>query len=97
MSEAPERGPLIGLVDELAKQREEETRRVQEEIPVLTDVVDGNEPPDVLEAGARALADEIEREVLRQITPEIHDIVRRAVRLAVLRALVGGGRRGSDT
>ena len=97
MSEERDRGALIGLVGELARQREEETRRVQEEIPVLTDVVDGNEPPDVLEAGARALADEIEREVLRQITPEIHDIVRRAVRLAVLHALVGGGRRGPDT
>jgi hypothetical protein len=33
--------------------------------------------------------------VLRRITPEIHDIVRRAVRQAVLNALVGGGRRGS--
>ena len=96
MSEAPERGPLIGLVDELAKQREDEVRRLQDEVPVLTEVVDGNEPPDMLEAGARALADEIEREVLRQITPEIHDIVRRAVRQAVLHALVGAGRPPSN-
>ena len=97
MSEAPERGPLIGLVDELAKQREEEARRLQDEVPILTEVVDGKDPPDMLEAGARALADEIEREVLRQITPQIHDIVRHAVRVAVWHALVGAGRRGSDT
>ena len=94
MSEAPERSALIGLVDELAKQREDEARRLQAEVPVLTEVVDGTEPGDELEAGARALADEIEREILRRITPEIHDIVRRAVRQAVLHALVGGGRRG---
>jgi hypothetical protein len=94
MSDAPDRAALIGLVGELAKRREEEARRAQEEVPVLTDVIDGNEPLDELEAGARALAEDIEREVLRRITPEIHDIVRRAVRQAVLNALVGGGRRG---
>ena len=94
MSDA-ERSVLIGLVGELAKQREDEARRLQEEVPILTDVVDGKEPPDALEAGALALANEIEREVLRRITPEIHDIVRRAVRQAVLNALVGGGRRGT--
>ena len=95
MSEASERSALLGRVDELARQREEEARRLQEEVPVLTDVIDGKEPVDELEAGARALADDIEREVLRRITPEIHAIVRRAVRQAVLNALVGGGRRGS--
>ena len=94
MSDARERA-LLDRVDELARQREDEARRLQEEVPVLTDIVDGKEPADELEAGARALADDIEREVLRRITPEIHDIVRRAVRQAVLGALVGGGRRGS--
>ena len=97
MSEAPDRSALIGLVDELAKQREDEARRLQEEVPVLTEVVDGQELPDALEAGARALADDIEREVLRQITPQIHEIVRRAVRVAVWHALAGAGRRGSGT
>ena len=98
MSDAPpDRSALIGLVDELAKQREEETRRLQEEVPVLTEVVDGKEPVDALEAGAQTLADEIEREVLRQITPQLHDIVRRAVRVAVWHALVGAGRRSSGT
>jgi hypothetical protein len=97
MSDAPDRTALIGLVDDLAKQREEEERRLQEEVPVLTEVVDGKELPDALEAGARALADDIEREVLRQITPQIHDIVRHAVRVAVWHALVGAGRRGSGT
>ena len=90
-----DRSALIGLVGELAKQREDEARRLQEEVPILTDVVDGKGPVDALEAGALALANDIEREVLRRITPEIHDIVRRAVRQAVLNALVGGGRRGT--
>ena len=96
MSDAQDRSALIGLVGELARQREDEARRLQEEVPILTDVVDGKEPVDELEAGARALASEIEREILRRITPEIHDMVRRAVRQAVLNALVGAGRRGSD-
>lgn len=96
MSEQRDHGPLIGRVDELVKRREEETRKAQEEVPVLTEIVDGK-PPTVLEAGALTLAEEIEREVLRQITPEIHDVVRRAVRQAVLHALVGAGRPGPDT
>ena len=96
MSDARERA-LLDRVDELARQREDEARRLQEEVPVLTDIVDGKEPADELEAGARALADDIEREVLRRITPEIHDIVRRAVRQAVLHALVGAGRPPSGT
>ena len=98
MSDAPDRSALIDLVGELAKQREDEARRLQEEVPVLTDVIDGKEPPvDALEAGAQSLAKEIEHEVLRQITPQLHDIVRRAVRIAVWHALAGAGKRGSDT
>jgi hypothetical protein len=97
MSEARDRGPLSGRVDELFRQREEEARRKQEEVPVLTEVADGKEPPTPLEAGAQALAAEIEREVIRQITPEMHEMVRRAVRAAVLHVLVGGGRRGADS
>ena len=92
----PDRSALIGLVGELAKQREDEARRLQEEVPVLTDVVDGQEPLDALEAGAQSLAKDIEHEVLRQITPQLHDLVRRAVRTAVWHALVGAGRRGPD-
>src|SRR5262245_60705543 len=53
MSDAPDRSALIGLVDELAKQREDEARRLQEEVPVLTEVADGKELPDALEADAR--------------------------------------------
>ena len=97
MSSAPDRSALIDLVGELAKQREDEARRLQEEVPVLTEVVDGKEPVDALEAGAQSLAKEIEHEVLRQITPQLHDIVRRAVRIAVWHALAGAGKRGSDT
>ena len=97
MSEASDRSALIDLVGELAKQREDEARRLQEEVPVLTEVVDGKEPVDALEAGAQTLAKEIEHEVLRQITPQLHDIVRRAVRVAVWQALGGAGRRGSGS
>ena len=97
MSEARVHGPLIGRVDELVRQREEEARRNQEEVPLLTEVVDGKEPLTPLEAGAQSLAAEIEREVIRKITPEMHDIVRRAVREAVLHVLAGGGRRGADS
>jgi hypothetical protein len=97
MSDAPDRGALIDLVGELAKKREDEARKLQEEVPVLTEVVDGKEPVDALEAGAQSLAKEIEHEVLRQITPQLHDIVRRAVRMAVWHALVGAGKRGSDS
>ena len=96
MSEARDHGPLIGRVDALVRQREEQTRRAQQEVPVLTEVVDGT-PPTVLEAGALSLAEEIEREVLRRITPEMHDIVRRAVREAVLQAFAGAGRRKPGT
>jgi hypothetical protein len=46
MSDAPDRRVLLGRVDELARQREDEARRLQEEVPVLTDVVDGKEPVD---------------------------------------------------
>ena len=62
-----------------SKQREESERRAQQEVPVLTDVVDGEEPLDALEAGAQSRAQESEHDVRRQITPQLHDIVRRAV------------------
>jgi len=95
MSEGRDPAPLVGLVDALVREREENARRAQEEVPVLTEVLDGA-PPTVLEAGAQALAEEIEREVLRRIMPELHDVVRRAVREAVLQAFAGVGRRTPD-
>ena len=93
MSEARDPAPLLGRVDALVREREEQARRAQEEVPVLTEVLEGA-PPTLLEAGAQALAEEIEREVVRRIMPELHDIVRRAVREAVLQAFSGAGRRG---
>lgn len=93
MSESRDSAPLLGRVDELVRVREEEARCAQEEVPVLTEVLDGA-PPTLLEAGAQALAEEIEREVVRRIMPELHEIVRRAVREAVLQAFAGAGRRG---
>jgi hypothetical protein len=93
MSENRDSAPLLGRVDALMREREEHARRAQQEVPVLTDVLDGA-PPTLLEAGAQALAEEIEREVVRRIMPELHDIVRRAVREAVLEAFAGAGRRG---
>lgn len=95
MSESREPAPLFERVDALARKREEEARRAQEEVPVLTEVLDGT-PPTLLEAGAQALAEEIEREVVRRIMPELHDIVRRAVREAVLQAFAGAGRPGPE-
>ncbi len=44
--------------------------------------------------GERLRAEEIEKEVVRRIMPELHDVVRRAVREAVLQAFAGAGRRG---
>ena len=93
MSESREPAPLLGRVDALVREREESARRAQEEVPVLTEVLEGA-PPTLLEAGAQALAEEIEREVVRRIMPELHDVVRRAVREAVLQAFSGAGRRG---
>ena len=81
MSDAPERRVLLGRVDELARQREDEARRLQEEVPVLTDVVDGKEPVDELEAGARALADDIEREVLMNLSAQCPEFFARYPRL----------------
>jgi len=93
MSEAKDPTPLLGRVDALVREREEQARRAQEEVPVLTEVLDGA-PPTLLEAGAQALAEEIEREVVRRVLPELHDLVRRAVREAVLQAFSGASRRG---
>jgi len=93
MSESRDPAPLLGRVDALIREREEEARRAQDEVPVLTEVLEGA-PPTLLEAGAQALAEEIEREVVRRVMPELHDIVRRAVREAVLQAFAGAGRRG---
>ena len=92
MSESKDPAPLFGRVDALAREREEQARRAQEEVPVLTEILEGP-PPTLLEAGAQALAEEIEREVVRRIMPELHDVVRRAVREAVLQAFSGAGRR----
>ncbi len=94
MSKDREINPLIERVDALLRRHQEDVRRAEEEVPVLTEIVEGKDPATTLEAGAQALAAEIEREVLRRVTPEIHDIVRRAVRDAVLRAFVARGKRG---
>lgn len=97
MSEERESNPLIERVDALLKRHQEAARRAEEEVPVLTDVAEGKGPGAALEAGAQALASEIEREVLKRVTPVIHDIVRRAVRDAVLRAFVGRAQRDSKS
>ncbi|MBI2753969.1 MAG: hypothetical protein HYX46_10765 [Betaproteobacteria bacterium] len=97
MSEERESNPLIERVDALLRRHQEDARRAEEEVPVLTEVAEGEDSGVALEAGAQALASEIEREVLKRVTPEIHDIVRRAVREAVLRAFVGRAQRDSDS
>ena len=97
MSDEREPNPLIERVDALLKRHQEAARRAEEEVPVLTEVAVGKGSGTALEAGAQALASEIEREVLKRVTPETHDIVRRAVRDAVLRAFVGRAQRDSET
>ena len=97
MSEEREPNPLVERVDALLRRHQEDARRTEEEVPVLTEVAEGRDPGMALEAGAQALASEIEREVLKRVTPEIHAIVRRAVREAVLHAFVGRSQRETDS
>ena len=93
MSEEREPNPLVERVDALLRRHQEDTRKAEEEVPILTEVAKGEDSGVALEAGAQALASEIEREVLKRVTPEIHDIVRRAVREAVLHAFIGRAQR----
>ena len=97
MTEGREPNPLIERVDALLKRQQEAARRSEEEVPLLTEVAAGKDAATPLEGGAQALAAEIEHEVLKRVTPEIHDIVRRAVREAVLRAFVGRGQRSAGS
>jgi len=88
---------LIGRVDELMKLQREAT----EEVPVLTEIVEGAAPPaaPAREANEEALAADLERALVARIAPELdrrfaglraelEKELRRAVRDAVAHALV---------
>ena len=66
---------------------DDRTRRPVEEIPVLTEVVDDLQAKaHARSAEADALAAQIERAVLEELTPRLEDAVHQAVRDAVERA-----------
>ena len=89
MTQGRETNPLVGRVDALLKRHQNGAPAADETVPVLTEVVDPESPAAAAPAprGAEALAAEIERTVLERLAPEIQEMVRRAVREAVLRAL----------
>lgn len=97
MSEEREPNPLIERVDALLRRHQEDAHKAEEDVPVLTEMAEGKDSGMALEPGAQALASEIERELLKRVTPEIHAIVRRAVRDAVLRTFIGRSQRDSKS
>ena len=93
MSEGRESNPLIERVDALLKRHQDAAPNPEGEVPVLTEVVDaaaGAAAP--LPAGTDALAAQIERAVLERLAPEIQELVRRAVREAVVRAVAAAAK-----
>jgi hypothetical protein len=87
VSEGRDPNPLVERVDALLKRHRDATGMGEDDVPVLTEVVDAAARVAVPPAGADALAAEIERAVLERLAPEIEDMVRSAVREAVVRAL----------
>jgi len=90
---------LFALVDEMAKQHQEETRRAVEEVPLLTEVVEHDAAAEAASAARdAALAADIERVLVVRLIPELgkqiaalraelEKEVRRSVREAVEHAL----------
>ncbi len=97
MSETREPNPLVERVDALLKRHRDATGKGEDDVPVLTDVVEAVASLRAPPAGTDALAAEIERAVLERLAPQIEDMVRSAVREAVVRALAprGPGSAGS--
>jgi hypothetical protein len=86
VSNAKETNPLVERVDALIRRHRDATGQGEDDVPVLTDVVD----PEAAAArplDPEALAAEIERAVLARLSPQIEDAVRLAVREAVAAAL----------
>jgi len=98
VSEARDTNPLVERVDALLKRHQDSSQKTEDGIPVLTEVIDPERGAAVTPPpGSDALAAQIEREVLEQLAPELHEMMRRVVRNAVLRALAAreAGKAGS--
>jgi hypothetical protein len=107
MSDKPAEGrepnPLIQRVDALMRRQQEDSQRVVQEVPLLTEVVEPEAAPAAREArqADQALAEDIERVVLVRLVPELarqiavlrtelEKELRRAVREAVAHAIAEG-------
>jgi len=100
MSEERESNPLIQRVDALMRRQQEDTQRAVEEVPLLTEVVEGDGAAAAPEAAAddEVLASDIERVLVVRLVPELNRQIaglrsdlekelRRSVREAVAHAL----------
>ena len=99
MSDGRESNPLIERVDALMRRQREETRRVVEEVPLLTEVIDpGAAAAPAAAKGEETLAEDIERVLIVRLIPELNRQIaglrselekelRRSVREAVAHAL----------
>lgn len=100
MSGGRDSNPLIGRVDALMKQQQEDSQRSVEEVPLLTEIVEheaGSATPGAL-PGEEMLAADIERVLVVRLVPELNKQIaalraelekelRRSVREAVEHAL----------
>ena len=83
--------PLVGRVDALLRRHHEGLRAIDDDVPVLTDVVDaeGRARRVVDDAALQALADALERAVLEQLGPELERVIERRLARALDEALQG--------
>jgi hypothetical protein len=83
--------PLVGRVDALLRRHHEALRAVDDDVPVLTDVVDAEARARraVDDAALQALADALERAVLEQLGPELERVIERRLARAMDEALQG--------
>jgi hypothetical protein len=81
--------PLVGRVDALLRRHQETLRAIDDDVPVLTEVVDGagdkGRAPD--SAALTALADALERAVMVRLGPELDRAIERHLARAVDDAL----------
>lgn len=100
MNDSRDPNPLVKRVDALIKRQQEETQRVVEEVPLLTEIVahDGNAEVPAAARNEDTLAADIERVLIVRLVPELNKQLaglraelekelRRSVREAVEHAL----------
>jgi hypothetical protein len=82
VSDSRDPNPLVKRVDALMKRQKEETQRVVEEVPLLTEIVAHEATPERPAVGRddEALAADIERVLVVRLVPELNK------QLAALRA-----------